>query len=100
MTTATREKIIGDPVDRVDGPLKVTGAVPYPSDFTVCCRNSRGSSARACLSSVGRDVFDLRSPGRVSRRATPSAVGETSARAPTTPASRAVTIGAWTTTTT
>src|SRR3954453_16259642 len=34
MTTATREQIIGDPVDRVDGPLKVTGAAPYPSDFT------------------------------------------------------------------
>ena len=34
MTTATREKLIGDPVDRVDGPLKVTGAAPYPSDFT------------------------------------------------------------------
>jgi CO/xanthine dehydrogenase Mo-binding subunit len=35
MTTATRDKIIGDPVDRVDGPLKVTGAAPYPSDFTL-----------------------------------------------------------------
>jgi CO/xanthine dehydrogenase Mo-binding subunit len=34
MTTAAREKIIGDPVDRVDGPLKVMGAAPYPSDFT------------------------------------------------------------------
>jgi CO/xanthine dehydrogenase Mo-binding subunit len=34
MTTAAREKIIGDPVDRIDGPLKVTGAAPYPSDFT------------------------------------------------------------------
>jgi xanthine dehydrogenase YagR molybdenum-binding subunit len=34
MTTATRESIIGAPVDRVDGPLKVTGAAPYPSDFT------------------------------------------------------------------
>ena len=34
MTTATRGKIIGAPVDRVDGPLKVTGAAPYPSDFT------------------------------------------------------------------
>jgi xanthine dehydrogenase YagR molybdenum-binding subunit len=34
MTTATRETIIGDPADRVDGPLKVTGAAPYPSDFT------------------------------------------------------------------
>ena len=34
MTTVTREKIIGDPVDRVDGPVKVTGAAPYPSDFT------------------------------------------------------------------
>src|SRR5882757_274728 len=34
MTTTTCEKIIGDPVDRVDGPLKVTGAALYPSDFT------------------------------------------------------------------
>jgi CO/xanthine dehydrogenase Mo-binding subunit len=34
MTTATREKIIGEPIDRVDGPLKVTGAAPYPSDFS------------------------------------------------------------------
>jgi xanthine dehydrogenase YagR molybdenum-binding subunit len=34
MTTATRVKIIGAPVDRVDGPLKVTGAALYPSDFT------------------------------------------------------------------
>jgi CO/xanthine dehydrogenase Mo-binding subunit len=34
MTTATREKIIGDPVDRIDGPLKVTGSALYPSDFT------------------------------------------------------------------
>jgi xanthine dehydrogenase YagR molybdenum-binding subunit len=34
MTAVTREKIIGAPVDRVDGPLKVTGAAPYPSDFT------------------------------------------------------------------
>ena len=34
MTTATRENIIGDPVDRVDGPPKVTGAALYPSDFT------------------------------------------------------------------
>ncbi|HWG63013.1 MAG TPA: molybdopterin cofactor-binding domain-containing protein, partial [Streptosporangiaceae bacterium] len=34
MTAATREKIIGAPVDRIDGPLKVTGAAPYPSDFT------------------------------------------------------------------
>jgi len=34
MTTAARETIIGDPVDRVDGPLKVTGAALYPSDFT------------------------------------------------------------------
>lgn len=34
MTTAARKKIIGDPVDRVDGPLKVTGAAPYPADFT------------------------------------------------------------------
>src|ERR1700730_17991217 len=34
MTTAPRVKIIGASVDRVDGPLKVTGAALYPSDFT------------------------------------------------------------------
>ena len=34
MTTATAETTIGAPVDRVDGPLKVTGAAQYPSDFT------------------------------------------------------------------
>ena len=34
MTTATRETIIGDPVDRVDGPHKVTGTARYPSDYT------------------------------------------------------------------
>ena len=27
-------KLLGEPVDRVDGPLKVTGAAPYPSDVT------------------------------------------------------------------
>lgn len=34
MTTTRREKVIGDSVDRIDGPLKVTGAALYPSDFT------------------------------------------------------------------
>jgi xanthine dehydrogenase YagR molybdenum-binding subunit len=34
MTTAVRERIIGDPIDRVDGAPKVTGAALYPSDFT------------------------------------------------------------------
>jgi xanthine dehydrogenase YagR molybdenum-binding subunit len=34
MTTVTRESIIGEPVDRVDGPPKVTGAARYSSDFT------------------------------------------------------------------
>jgi CO/xanthine dehydrogenase Mo-binding subunit len=34
MTNATESKLLGDPVDRVDGPLKVTGAAPYPSDVT------------------------------------------------------------------
>jgi xanthine dehydrogenase YagR molybdenum-binding subunit len=34
MTTATRDTVIGDPVDRVDGPHKVTGTAQYPSDFT------------------------------------------------------------------
>ena len=34
MRSARREKVIGDPVDRIDGPLKVAGAAPYPSDFT------------------------------------------------------------------
>jgi len=33
VTTIALEKTIGDPVDRIDGPLKVTGAAPYPSDF-------------------------------------------------------------------
>src|SRR5256714_15427666 len=32
--TLVSEKLLGDPVDRVDGPLKVTGAALYPSDFT------------------------------------------------------------------
>jgi xanthine dehydrogenase YagR molybdenum-binding subunit len=35
MIDATGIKLLGDPVDRVDGPLKVTGAAPYPSDATV-----------------------------------------------------------------
>jgi Aerobic-type carbon monoxide dehydrogenase, large subunit CoxL/CutL homologs len=34
MTSVPLAKVIGDPVDRIDGPLKVTGAAPYPSDFT------------------------------------------------------------------
>jgi CO/xanthine dehydrogenase Mo-binding subunit len=34
MTNASESKLLGDPVDRVDGPLKVTGAAPYPSDVT------------------------------------------------------------------
>ena len=34
MTTIPREQIIGEPVDRVDGPSKVTGAARYPSDST------------------------------------------------------------------
>ena len=34
MRSARREKVIGAPVDRIDGPLKVSGAAPYPSDFT------------------------------------------------------------------
>ena len=33
MTTAESNTIVGAGVDRVDGPLKVTGAAPYPSDF-------------------------------------------------------------------
>jgi CO/xanthine dehydrogenase Mo-binding subunit len=32
MTVVTERELLGDPVDRVDGPLKVTGAAPYPSD--------------------------------------------------------------------
>ena len=34
MTVVTRNKLLGDPVDRVDGPRNVTGAAPYPSDVT------------------------------------------------------------------
>jgi CO/xanthine dehydrogenase Mo-binding subunit len=32
--TATDRRVIGAPVDRVDGPLKVAGAAPYPSDVS------------------------------------------------------------------
>jgi xanthine dehydrogenase YagR molybdenum-binding subunit len=32
--TATSERVIGAPVDRVDGPLKVAGAAPYPTDVS------------------------------------------------------------------
>ena len=34
MTLVIEKKLLGDPVDRVDGPLKVTGAALYPSDVT------------------------------------------------------------------
>ena len=34
MNTVTGKKLIGDPVDRVDGPLKVTGTADYASDTT------------------------------------------------------------------
>jgi xanthine dehydrogenase YagR molybdenum-binding subunit len=34
VTTADSHTIVGAGVDRVDGPLKVTGAAPYPSDFS------------------------------------------------------------------
>jgi xanthine dehydrogenase YagR molybdenum-binding subunit len=34
MIAVTGLKLLGDPVDRVDGPLKVTGAAAYPSDVT------------------------------------------------------------------
>jgi CO/xanthine dehydrogenase Mo-binding subunit len=34
VTTAVSNTIVGAGVDRVDGPLKVTGAAPYPSDFS------------------------------------------------------------------
>ncbi|GIG89292.1 xanthine dehydrogenase family protein molybdopterin-binding subunit [Plantactinospora endophytica] len=35
MTAVLAEELLGDPVDRVDGPLKVTGHAPYPSDVTM-----------------------------------------------------------------
>jgi CO/xanthine dehydrogenase Mo-binding subunit len=34
LTVVSEHTLLGDPVDRVDGPLKVTGAAPYPSDVT------------------------------------------------------------------
>jgi CO/xanthine dehydrogenase Mo-binding subunit len=34
VTTAESNAIVGAGVDRVDGPLKVTGGAPYPSDFS------------------------------------------------------------------
>jgi CO/xanthine dehydrogenase Mo-binding subunit len=41
--TVNTPKLVGPGVDRVDGPLKVTGAAPYPSDF------SFPNMAYACL---------------------------------------------------
>src|SRR5258708_7708270 len=35
MTVLIEKRLLGDPVDRVDGPPKVTGAAPYPSDVTL-----------------------------------------------------------------
>ncbi len=35
MAVLAETKLVGDPIDRVDGPLKVTGAAPYPSDVTL-----------------------------------------------------------------
>jgi xanthine dehydrogenase YagR molybdenum-binding subunit len=35
MTVLVANKLLGDPVDRVDGPRKVSGAAPYPSDVTL-----------------------------------------------------------------
>jgi xanthine dehydrogenase YagR molybdenum-binding subunit len=32
--SSTAKRVIGAPVDRVDGPLKVAGAAPYPSDVS------------------------------------------------------------------
>ena len=34
MTTAQTNPLIGPGIDRIDGPLKVTGAAQYPSDFS------------------------------------------------------------------
>ncbi|HEY6788218.1 MAG TPA: xanthine dehydrogenase family protein molybdopterin-binding subunit, partial [Trebonia sp.] len=34
MTTLEAVRLIGPGVDRVDGPQKVTGAAPYPGDFS------------------------------------------------------------------
>jgi xanthine dehydrogenase YagR molybdenum-binding subunit len=33
MTTISRPRLLGPGMNRVDGPLKVTGSAPYPSDF-------------------------------------------------------------------
>jgi xanthine dehydrogenase YagR molybdenum-binding subunit len=35
MTASIATKLVGEPVDRVDGPAKVTGAAAYPSDVTL-----------------------------------------------------------------
>jgi xanthine dehydrogenase YagR molybdenum-binding subunit len=34
MTTIEPVRLVGPGIDRVDGPLKVTGSAPYPSDFS------------------------------------------------------------------
>jgi CO/xanthine dehydrogenase Mo-binding subunit len=35
MTVVTSNRLLGAPVDRLDGPRKVTGTAPYPSDVTL-----------------------------------------------------------------
>ena len=35
MTAVADTRLLGDPVDRADGPRKVTGAAPYPSDVNL-----------------------------------------------------------------
>jgi xanthine dehydrogenase YagR molybdenum-binding subunit len=66
MTTLEAVRLIGPGVDRVDGPLKVTGAAPYPSDFsfpnmahavlvraTVAAGRIRGISTTAAEANAG-----------------------------------------------
>ncbi|GII90720.1 xanthine dehydrogenase family protein molybdopterin-binding subunit [Sinosporangium siamense] len=66
MTTVERVRLVGEGVDRVDGPLKATGAARYPNDFnlpdmahaalvrsTVAAGRVRGLDTAAAESSPG-----------------------------------------------
>jgi hypothetical protein len=58
VTAITGSKLLGDPVDRIDGPLKVTGAAPYPPDVTVF---NPANPTQVILDAMGRPAHpDIR----------------------------------------
>ncbi|MBY8879674.1 xanthine dehydrogenase family protein molybdopterin-binding subunit [Actinacidiphila acidipaludis] len=69
MTTISRPRLIGPGINRVDGPLKVTGRAPYPNDFAypgmvhaVLVRSTAGAGRITEIDTTAAE----RSPGVVS----------------------------------